>query len=473
MFTSLDNCNVDTYDNDQLFCELYVLHCFENVSNIEQSESPLDSEEITVEKLHKLFPNVTTYLREKSKMNLFDPDEEHRDLTTGTELLKKQEEFEKSKLLKTLNYSIATERGWLFITDSGTVISFFENTGEEVEERVFFDFLRSLRFHGEMKTDEFACFENILSAFSLNLKTLVKLYQSLLYRFKVDLNTNASTKRLQQLYLMIDELSALKLRVNRLAKMVNVLMGLSRISRDGKSYMLDLDETLEELGREVKEMMDSIKNLIDLTFNQVAANTNKYMSLLALVSMVFLPMSFFASYYGMNYFQNNLHHIGVFWAISVVVTVVIVCFVGFQSGLKKLSDSYQKVSNSYNSLRRKTAEFKRKRKMIKQERQDNATAYSATTQSECSGTDVLQARSSTGDTVRSISSISRQRNSTTDVNFNISTPEEDLVFSTTTRSSTSNDYISANSDIGRRSNLNVDIQNQTVIRGWRSPDELV
>ncbi|GMG33205.1 unnamed protein product [Ambrosiozyma monospora] len=223
MFTPLDKCNVDTYANGQLFCELSVLHCFKNVSNIEQSESPLGRGETTVEKLHRLFPNVTTYLREKSKMKLFDPDEEHRDLTVGTELLKKQENFEESKLLKTLNYSIAIERGWLFITDSGTVISFFENTGEEVEERVFFDFLRKLKWNGEIKIDEFTCLENILSAFLYDMTPLVTLYQNLLYRFKVDLNTDASTRRLHQLYLMIDELKALKLRLDRLVKMVNVL----------------------------------------------------------------------------------------------------------------------------------------------------------------------------------------------------------------------------------------------------------
>ncbi|GMG26136.1 unnamed protein product [Ambrosiozyma monospora] len=442
MFTSLDNCNVDTYDNGQLFCELSVLHCFENVSNIEQSESPLDREEKTVEKLHRLFPNVTTYLKEKSKMKLFDPDEEHRDLTAGTKLLKKQENFEKSKLLKTLNYSIAIERGWLFITDSGTVISFFENTGEEVEERVFFDFFRRLELKDKMKTDEFTCLENILSAFLYDMTPLVTLYQNLLYKFKVDLNTDASTRRLHRLYLMIDDLSALKLRLDRLAKMVNLLLdNFPSMPPDCKRYMLNLKETLEELTGETREMMESIKNLIDLTFNRVSASTSKYMSLLAFVSMVFLPMSFFTSYFGMNYFQK-LHHVGVFWTISSVITVAIICGIRFIFSLDSpdiLNMLHKLASNSYSYLREKTAEFKRKRGMINQRHQDNATTYSATTQNESPEIDA-EAKASTGETTRyATSSSSRQRNSNSVEN----------------------------------SNLNVDIDNQTGKNIGMSPEQMV
>ncbi|GMG40344.1 unnamed protein product [Ambrosiozyma monospora] len=370
MFTSHDNCNVDTYDNDQLFCELCVLHCFENVSNIEQSELPLGREKtILVKRVDRAVPNVTTYLKEKSKMKLFDPDEERRYLTVGTELLKKQKEFEKSKLLKTLNYSIAIERGWLFITDSGTVISFFENTGEEVEEKVLFDFIKSLHSKGRMETDEFTCLENILDAFIFNMRPLVTLYQNLLYRFKVDLNTDASTKRLHQLYLMIDELTALKLRLGRLVKMINVLLNNFTMPCDCKRYMLNLKETLEELTGETREMMESIKNLIDLTFNRVSASTSKYMSLLAFVSMIFLPMSFLAGYFGMNYF-SNLHHVGVFWTIACVVTVGtigIVCFVFYFDCPNILNLLYKLVSNSYNYLLEKTAEFKQKMKKQKHE----------------------------------------------------------------------------------------------------------
>ncbi|GMG26138.1 unnamed protein product [Ambrosiozyma monospora] len=185
--------------------------------------------------------------------------------------------------------------------------------------------------------------------------------------------------------------------------------------------MLDLKETQEELTGETREMMESIKNLIDLTFNRVSARTSKYMTLLAFVSMIFLPMSFFTSYWGMNFF-SNLQNVGVFWTISCVVTVGIIGIVRFVFYLDCpdiLNMLHKLASNSYNYLREKTAEFKRKRRMINQRRQDNATTYSATTQNESPEIDA-EAKASTGEmNISAMSSFSRQRTSNTVVNSNL------------------------------------------------------
>ncbi|GME80314.1 unnamed protein product [Ambrosiozyma monospora] len=78
MFNAGENFNVDTYENDQLFCELCVLHGVKNESDDNQTGNLEPShEETTVEKLHRLFPNVTTYLSEKSKLRKFEPDEDN------------------------------------------------------------------------------------------------------------------------------------------------------------------------------------------------------------------------------------------------------------------------------------------------------------------------------------------------------------------------------------------------------------
>ncbi|GME80491.1 unnamed protein product [Ambrosiozyma monospora] len=407
------------------------------------------------------------------------------------EFEEKVKDFEDSKLLNTFNYSIAVERAWLFKTESEEVISFFENSGEQVEETVFFDFLRNLKFHGEMDTDECVCFENILSASSLNFEMLVKLYQSLLYKFKVDLNTKASTKRLQKLHLMTDELNALKLRVVRLAKMVGLLTDLPKLATS-TPYMLELKETLEGHARTIEEMIDSIKNLIDLTFNQVAANTNKYMFLLALVSMVFLPMSFVTSFFGMNYFSAPLHHIGVFWASSISLTIFTVCFVGFPTIKRALSDSFRWASKIYKCFSLSVAFFRQAMELqLKKKRSQNESPTSTTTtqshtrtQIQGSGTDVVQARSSTGQAVRpSISSNSRQGSSNNDVNSNHITTQPNMTNALNTPASSRtntesilsrpNDYSSQSRVTARQSNFNLDIQNQDCTSASWGSDENV
>ncbi|GME70102.1 unnamed protein product [Ambrosiozyma monospora] len=486
MFNASDNFNVDTYTNDQLFCELCVLHCFEDNTNNDHWAAILDPphQESIVEKLHRLCPDVTTYLKEKSKLRIFEPDKIHQSFfaDNDSEFSKKAKKFEESKLLNTLNYSIGVERAWLFKKETKEVISFFENTGEQVEEIVLFDFIRNLRFHGEIEIDDSVCFENILSAFASNLQALVRLYQGLLYKFKVDLNTNASTKRLQKLHLMTDELNALKVRVDRLAKMVNVIIDLSKLSPNSTPYMLELKETLEGDARTINEMIDSIKNLIQLTFNQVAANTNKYMSLLALVSMVFLPMSFVTSYFGMNYF-NHLHNIGEFWVISLSLSIFTVCFVGFPSIKRALFDSYRRALKIYECLCLCVALFKKSMELLEEKTSHNESTTSATTtqsgvtepRNQGSRTSVEQAMSSPLQAVRaSISSNMRQRNSNNDVNSNSSQPKVNYALHTSgspqTPIESPNDVTSPRNFTARQLNLNVGIQNLDGPSIQRSPE---
>ncbi|GME74258.1 unnamed protein product [Ambrosiozyma monospora] len=436
MFNAGDNFNVDTYKDDQLFCELCVLYCFEDSKNIDQLVEP--PEETMVEKLHRLYPDVTTYLKAKNKLRIFNPDEENRSFIDekGTEFSKKADKFEESKLLNTYNYSIGVERAWLFKTRNQEVISFFENSGELVEETVLFDFITNLSFHGEMEINDSVCFENILSAFAMNLETLVKFYQSLLYKFKVDLNTNASTKRLLKLHLMTDELNALKLRVDRLAKMVDLLGTLSTLSNDSKPYMSELKETLDGFDCIIKEMIDSIKNLIDLTFNQDAADTSNYMALLALVSIIFLPMSFVSSFFGMNYFPQPLQHISVFWASSVALTVFTVFCVGTPIIKRLLSDPY---SRTYNYFFRKIRLFKAMVKNRRSQKNGNNSTketqgQTKVTPSQSTGsqvqdpeTGVLHTGSSTQQAVNSsTSSSTRQRNTSNDVSSNNSRGQPNL-----------------------------------------------
>ncbi|GMF07224.1 unnamed protein product [Ambrosiozyma monospora] len=73
----------------------------------------------------------------------------------------------------TFSTGTVKDHGWIFMPDSKTVISFFENSGEDVEEHVFFDFLRDLRLQEEMNIDASVCFENILNAFAGDLPSVV------------------------------------------------------------------------------------------------------------------------------------------------------------------------------------------------------------------------------------------------------------------------------------------------------------
>ncbi|KAI8609997.1 cora-like Mg2+ transporter protein-domain-containing protein [Chytriomyces sp. MP71] len=79
---------------------------------------------------------------------------------------------------------------------------------------------------------------------------------------------------------------------------------------------------LEELGA----MEGTAEGLIDLTFNMLSFQTNENMKLLSVVSAVFLPISFVAGVFGMNFvfFPELQFEMGVFyfWGWVSLITVL-------------------------------------------------------------------------------------------------------------------------------------------------------
>ncbi|KAI9329445.1 cora-like Mg2+ transporter protein-domain-containing protein [Obelidium mucronatum] len=106
---------------------------------------------------------------------------------------------------------------------------------------------------------------------------------------------------------------------------LNNMMGTNenRISDLSKTYFgAVLDHCLNVL-EELGEVDQAAIALVDLTFNTIAHQTNESMRYLAVVSFVFLPITFVCGYYGMN-FENfpELHmDLGVnyFWIWTVIL----------------------------------------------------------------------------------------------------------------------------------------------------------
>lgn len=92
-------------------------------------------------------------------------------------------------------------------------------------------------------------------------------------------------------------------------------------------YFNDIAETCISLTDEIHELASTCTSLIDLTFNSLAHSTNNTMKTLAVVSLVFLPLSFLCGVYGMNFDVFPELHLGMgvayFWCWVTVILILV------------------------------------------------------------------------------------------------------------------------------------------------------
>ncbi|KAF9114241.1 hypothetical protein BGX27_011367 [Mortierella sp. AM989] len=98
-----------------------------------------------------------------------------------------------------------------------------------------------------------------------------------------------------------------------------------------RTYMADVMDHCNTMVEDIDSMLALCEKLINMIFNLVAYDTNETMRRLALVSIIFLPITFIAGVYGTNFtdFPELEHNIGYFWMICGIITAIFILgFIG-------------------------------------------------------------------------------------------------------------------------------------------------
>jgi len=108
----------------------------------------------------------------------------------------------------------------------------------------------------------------------------------------------------KQLYALKRQLSSVRKAVRPLLEATNQLLKEEGKFLDSTGfYMRDLRERISQVSENVEIAIDTCKNLLDLHLNLLGNKTNQVMKVLTIMSAIFLPLSFIAGVYGMN-FEN-------------------------------------------------------------------------------------------------------------------------------------------------------------------------
>ena len=151
-------------------------------------------------------------------------------------------------------------------------------------------------------------------------------------RIEEKLISRPEKNTLKQIYLIKRKLMYLRKSVFPLRELIGSLSGTKagQLGGDVRIYFRDVYDHLIQIVDAIETYQDILSNMLDIYLSSVSNKTNETMKVLTIISTFFLPLSFLAGVYGMNF--NNMPELSfkygylLFWLISAAVVVGMIAF---------------------------------------------------------------------------------------------------------------------------------------------------
>ncbi|MBN1153367.1 magnesium/cobalt transporter CorA [candidate division KSB1 bacterium] len=236
-------------------------------------------------------------------------------------------------ILKMLSYDetnqeVITEQVSIFLT-SGSVITFQEREGdvfEGIRARIFQAKGRLRKMGVDFLT--YALIDAIIEQFYLILEKVELRLESI----EEELIKNPTSETLQEIHRLRRDVLYLRNTAWPLREITNEFIrdDLPFVQESTKMYLRDVyDHTIQIL-----EILDTIRDMIsgmlETYLSGVGNRTNEVMKVLTIIATIFIPLTFLAGIYGMNfhYMPELDWKLGypVVWFIMIVISLVMICF---------------------------------------------------------------------------------------------------------------------------------------------------
>ena len=144
--------------------------------------------------------------------------------------------------------------------------------------------------------------------------------------------TNSNENHIHKIYDLKNELSDIRKNLFPLKSAINELLSdePEMMEEDNNSFFNDCKDHINELIEYYHWFMELTNNLISLNENNLNNNTNRIMKLLTIIATIFIPLTFIAGLYGMNfeYMPELKWRYGYFVAIGVMLAIgIIILFI--------------------------------------------------------------------------------------------------------------------------------------------------
>ncbi|EPS44552.1 hypothetical protein H072_1473 [Dactylellina haptotyla CBS 200.50] len=247
--------------------------------------------------------------------------------------------MERNSSLAQKGLAVAVEQCSIFLCDDNTIISFFENSADDIEPPIMAR-LRSTNTLLRSSCDGSMVVQAIIDAIVDLCFPVIHAYQDTIGELELSVLTDTSLRDTQRLYILASELALLKTTIQPLTGIINALRDHKRdmykrkdnpvnalasvgVSPIAFTYLGDVQDHTMVLLETVETMKRSADNLTDYIFNTVGNLQNENMQQLTVVTIFFLPLTFLTGYFGMNFddFSGVRRSDAFFWVLAVPIAV--------------------------------------------------------------------------------------------------------------------------------------------------------